>query len=348
MNKINIYPTMSTNNIQEILNNNTDCLIYFNSGNYNLGALFFNNVSIYFDNVYIKGSDNIEDYKLLETRIEGETCLYYSALINISNCIDKTISGNVTIDGNGLKVWQSFWDSFKKDHSHTNKATPRARLMYISNSNKLKINGLKLINSQFWTLHLYKCENIEISNCLFNSPHTPIKAPSSDGIDIDVGNNIWIHHNTFDTNDDGVALKGGKGLNAYLDNNNGKVSNILIENNHYIFAHSVLTLGSEAIDCEDIIVRNNKVDFVNNLLWLKCRPDTSQIYKNIDVYNNAGKTIFYINIRPWTQFNTNDGLIPLTYITNINMHDNNITSNTFNGIVEDNNQYILKDINIRR
>ncbi len=80
-------------------------------GTYMTGALFFKqgthlHVS---EGGTLKGSDRIIDYPVLTTRIEGETCKYFSALINADGLDGFTISGKGTIDGNGLKYWQEFW-----------------------------------------------------------------------------------------------------------------------------------------------------------------------------------------------------------------------------------------------
>ena len=53
-------------------------------GTYLTGALYFKQgVNLYVSaGATLKGSDDISDYDLAETRIEGETCLYFTALIN--------------------------------------------------------------------------------------------------------------------------------------------------------------------------------------------------------------------------------------------------------------------------
>ena len=55
------------------------------------------------DGATLMGSDFIGDYPLGKTRIEGETCTYFGALINADGLDGFTISGKGTIDGNGLR-----------------------------------------------------------------------------------------------------------------------------------------------------------------------------------------------------------------------------------------------------
>ena len=44
----------------------------------------------------LKGSDRITNYKIVETRIEGETCMYFSALVNADHVDGFTITGKAT------------------------------------------------------------------------------------------------------------------------------------------------------------------------------------------------------------------------------------------------------------
>ena len=57
----------------------------------------------------LKGSERIRDFEIRETRIEGQTCQYFTALINADNVDGFTIAGKGTIDGNGTAYWEEFW-----------------------------------------------------------------------------------------------------------------------------------------------------------------------------------------------------------------------------------------------
>ena len=61
------------------------------SGTYLTGALFFKQgVHLYVaQGGMLKGSDDCSDYPICETRIEGESCLYFSALINADGALGK-------------------------------------------------------------------------------------------------------------------------------------------------------------------------------------------------------------------------------------------------------------------
>ena len=55
-------------------------------GIYMTGALFFKQgVNLYIcKGGVLRGSDDISDYPVMMTRIEGENCMYYPALINVA------------------------------------------------------------------------------------------------------------------------------------------------------------------------------------------------------------------------------------------------------------------------
>ncbi|WP_181308971.1 glycoside hydrolase family 28 protein [Rufibacter sp. XAAS-G3-1] len=251
----------------------------------------------------LKGSDDISNFPLVMTRMEGQTLKYFAALVNADGLDGFTISGKGTIDGNGLRYWKSFWLRRQFNPSTTNMDEMRPRLVYISHSKNVQLSGVRLVNSPFWTTHLYKCENVKLLDLYIYSPKEPVKAPSSDAVDIDACKNVLIKNCYMSVNDDAVALKGGKGPRADKDPNNGGNQNIIIEDCTYGFCHGALTFGSESIHNRNIILRRIKINHAQRLLWFKMRPDTPQIYEHVLVEDIEGHDIGnFIFIQPWTQF----------------------------------------------
>ncbi len=341
---------IKTNEIQSLIDyiadNNGGLLIIDDT--YYTGALFFrNNVSLCIENSgKLIASNNINDYPLCYTRIEGESGYYYPALLNFLGVSNTYIFGSGTVDGNGLSSWKSFWNRRIWNDNATNKDEQRPRLMYISNSNNVFIDGLNLINSPFWNIHVYKSEYIKLMNLNIYSPEAPIKAPSTDGIDIDYCKYVLIKNNTFDVNDDAISIKGGKGPYADRDFHNGINEYIIIDNNKFKFCHSCLTIGSESIHTKDVIFSNFISTESNNILWCKVRPDTPQTYENILVENGSGYSKALIYIRPWTQYFDLKGRTDLgpNIVKNIYMKDIKLKCDNYFKVTKS-NQYILKDFN---
>lgn len=274
------------------------------AGTFRTGALFFRpGVHLYIaEGGTLLGSDDIADYPVLDTRIEGESCRYFAALINADGCDGFTMLGPGTIDGNGLRAWRAFWLRREWNPQCTNKDEQRPRLVFISNSQDVMLSGLRLQNSHFWTNHFYKCRRVKVLNCSIYSPEAPVKAPSTDAIDIDACVDVLVKGCTMHVNDDAVALKGGKGPWADQLPENGANERIIIEDCHYGFCHGCLTLGSEAVHCRNVIMRRITVDAAHNLLWLKLRPDTPQRYEYVAVEDVRGTVEDFFRIFRWTQF----------------------------------------------
>ncbi|PWG80592.1 rhamnogalacturonidase [Pararcticibacter amylolyticus] len=304
---VNDSTILQTEKIQSIIDQASAAgggVVLIPKGTFLSGALFFKAKTHLFieKDAVLKGSDDISNFPILPTRIEGQSINYFAALVNADSLDGFTVSGEGTIDGNGLRYWKSFWLRRKVNPNCTNIEELRPRLVYISNSKNVQLSGVKLVNSPFWTTHLYKCENVKVSDLYIFSPHQPVKAPSTDAIDIDACTNVHIRNCYFSVNDDAIALKGGKGPSADQDKNNGGNRNIIIEDCTYGFCHSALTCGSEAIHNRNIVLRRCTLNNAKRLLWLKMRPDTPQNYEYILVEDIKGDAQSFLYVKPWTQF----------------------------------------------
>ncbi len=252
----------------------------------------------------LKGIDDIRHYPLVKTRIEGQTLNYFAALVNADSVDHYTISGSGTIDGNGRRFWEEFWIRRRFNPQCTNLEALRPRLVYISNSNDVQVQDVHLVNSGFWTNHLYRCHRVKYIGCTIYAPHEPAdsKAPSSDALDIDVCSDVLVHDCHISVNDDAVVIKGGKGTWADQQPENGPTERVIIQHCHYGFVHGCLTLGSESLHDSNIILRDCQVDDASRVLWLKMRPDTPQHYEQLRVERITGSCGSFLFVRPWTQF----------------------------------------------
>jgi polygalacturonase len=273
-------------------------------GTFYTGSLFFRQgTHLYIEEGgVLKGSERIHDYEIRETRIEGQTCKYFTALVNADGLDGFTISGKGTIDGNGEPYWEEFWIRRKWNPQCTNKDAQRPRLTYISNSKNVTIQDVRLINSPFWTNHIYRCDHVRYIDLYIYSSTQDIKGPSTDAIDIDVCHDVVVRGCYMNVNDDAVVLKGGKGTFADQAPENGPCYNILVENCHYGTVHGCMTLGSESLHDWNVIMRRCHADDTHRVLWLKMRPDTPQHYEYVSVEDFTGQCRSFLLVKPWTQF----------------------------------------------
>lgn len=306
------------------------------------------------------GSDNIVDYPIGKTRIEGETCTYFGALINANGLDGFTITGEGTIDGNGLRYHQAFWLRRQWNPACTNKDEQRPRLVYISDCKNVRIEGVNLQHAAFWTAHVYRSERVRIQGVRIYSLVKPDdkKGPSTDAIDLDVVNDVLIRRCYMEVNDDAIAMKGGKGPWAddpALSEGNGANTHVLIEDCLFGFCHACLTLGSESIYDRNILMRRVQVNKAARLLWLKMRPDTPQRYEYITVEDITGEAGCFLFIHPWTQFydlkDRQD--LPKSYADHITMQRCTMTVMRQFDIIEQPEQYeltnfVYKDLQLAR
>ena len=239
------------------------------------------------------------------THFVGHSFVYTLALINADACNGFTIYGEGTIDGNGKKSWIDFWKKRKTVKGFKDWDIPRPRNIYVSNSRDVRISGVTIKDSHFWTVQFYKCERVKVDNVRITAPghKTPPAAPSSDAIDLDAVKDAHVWGSYMDVNDDAVVVKGGWGYKCETLPDNGANFNVLVED--CVFGpvcHHAFTCGSDAFHCRNLILRNSEVRGCGAILNLKSRPDTKQLYEHILVENVRGWCRDTMLMRPWTQW----------------------------------------------
>jgi polygalacturonase len=328
-----VVQTAAIQQVIDLAGKNGGGVVVIPKGTFLSGALFFKpkthlHIS---EGGTLKGSDKIVDYPIRPSRMEGQNLDYFPALVNAYGVNGFTISGKGTIDGNGSSYWKAFWQRREENPNCTNLEVSRPRLVFIWKSNNVQVQDVRLQNSGFWTSHYYQCNNIKILNVHITAPHEPVKAPSTDAIDLDVCSNVLIKGCYLAVNDDAIALKGGKGPYADTAAGNGANTNIIIEDCEFGFCHAALTCGSEAIHNKNIVMRNCHITDAKRVLWLKMRPDTPQKYEFITVENVEGYAYSLIYVKPWKQFFDLKGRkdVPLSYSDNISLKNIKLKCDVF-------------------
>ncbi len=199
------------------------------------------------------------------TRWEGVECFAMHPLILSTHTKNVKITGKGTINGNG-KAW---WDlkKAKKDRGQTKPEDSyelvlasmnagfenqpgggggreiqflRPTLVEFSFGENITFEGVKLIDSPFWTVHPLYVKNINLKNLHIENPYT---APNTDGIDIDSCENVTIEGCFVSVGDDGICIKSGSGPDGIRCNKptvNVEIKNCTVRN-----AHGGIVLGSE-------------------------------------------------------------------------------------------------------
>jgi alpha-L-rhamnosidase len=274
------------------------------------GAIFLKpGVDLHLDQgAVLRCTTDMTHFPPQRTRIEGHfEPSFTPALINAKGCDGLKITGEGTLDGAGRTIWDEFWkqhDAAPDPHNFPNLAIPRARLALIEASKGVLIEGVTFKDSQFWNLHIYRCQDVTVRNARFQVPDDYKQAPSTDGIDLDSCQRVTIDGCTFSVTDDCIALKGSKGPHALADESSPPVEQIRIRNCTFQRGHHSLACGSEATIVRDVVMENCRVTGDMILARLKLRPDTPQHYEDIHFRNiildNAHGAI--LGIQPWDQY----------------------------------------------
>lgn len=209
----------------------------------------------------LKGSQNTNDYPWINTRIAGLEMKWPAALVNADGLTGLKLSGGGTIDGSGERWWKEYWDARAKE---PNRIDPhfkiaRPRLVHVINSTNVVVQGLTLKNSAFWNLQLTYCEGVEVREVTVRAPVKPIRAASSDGIDVDSSRDVLITGCDIECADDAICLKSGRDADGLRVNR--PTENVVIENCRVGNAAGMVVFGSEtAGGIRNVTVRDCRAD----------------------------------------------------------------------------------------
>ncbi len=214
-----------------------------------------------------------------------------SNLINGDSLTNVALTGQGTIDGNGAVWWQRYLDS--------GKTLNRPRLIYITRSTDLTVDGLTLTNSPSFHLVPYLCQNVTLKNLTITAPAT---SPNTDGIDPANCTHVVIDNCTIDTGDDNIAIKGGRSNGQLVQ----PCRDIQISNCRFLHGHG-LSVGSETSSgVADVAVSNCTFTGTTNGIRIK-----SQTGLGGSVQNLAYSKITMTDV-------TNPLVIDLAYALNAN------------------------------
>lgn len=221
-------------------------IVSFAPGVYVTGALFLkNNVHLLVDSgVTLTGSQSEADYPRLPTRVAGIEMTWLSALINVNDAKNVKISGGGTIDGNGKKWWDKYWDLRKIYEPKglrwaSDYDAERVRLLVVSRSSDVTLENLSLKRSGFWTVQILYSDYVTVDGIKISDNG----GPSTDGVDVDSSARVLIQNCDIDNNDDDICLKAGRDFDGLRVNR--PTEYVLIKNNTIRRGGGVIAFGSE-------------------------------------------------------------------------------------------------------
>jgi polygalacturonase len=215
-------------------------------GAYVTGALFLrSHVHLRVDSgVTLLGSQDDAEYPRRWTRVAGIEMVWPVALINVDSATDVKISGKGTIDGRGQKWWDRYWTLRRAYEPKglrwaSDYDAERVRLMLVSGSSDVTIEGLALRRSGFWTVQVLYSEHVTVDGISIRDNG----GPSTDGVDIDSSRWILVQNTDIDNNDDDICLKSGRDADGLRVNR--PTEYVVIRNTLARRGGGVVSFGSE-------------------------------------------------------------------------------------------------------
>lgn len=199
-----------------------------------------------------------------------------SGLIYAKGQSNIALTGEGTIDGN----FERFILPNQGDELHLKfYKYPRPMMIYFEDCRNILIQGIRLQNSPFWTVHLVGDLNTEVDRVTIENE---VRMPNTDGFDVDRSKNTYIHDCKIHTGDDAICPKCTEETAKY-----GNVENLLVEDCYIITQSSAVKFGSSSFgDFANCIFRRLTVRDTNRGLAFQLRDHGSAYdirFEDIDI-----------------------------------------------------------------
>jgi polygalacturonase len=145
----------------------------------------------------LNGSPDMSDYPLAQVRWEGHWMKGYSALVSATDAENIGIAGPGKIIGSPAVVGRLERPSGLR----------LPALLEFVNCRNVRVENCYTQNFGMWSIHPTYSENVTFNNVVVKS--------GADGIDIDSCKHVTIDGCDFDTTDDCISLKSGRGVEGY-------------------------------------------------------------------------------------------------------------------------------------
>lgn len=220
---------------------------------------FRSNVNLYLtENAILRFTGNPSDYlPAVMTSWEGMECYNYSPLVYAFECENIAITGKGMLSPE-MDTWKSWFarpeahmEALKQLYTMASTDVPveerqmavgknhlRPHLIQFNRCKNVLLDGFKIRESPFWTIHMYMCDG-GIARNLDVKAH----GHNNDGIDLEMTRNFLIEDCTFDQGDDAVVIKAGRNRDAWRLNM--PTENIVIRHCNILEGHTLLGIGSE-------------------------------------------------------------------------------------------------------
>lgn len=264
------------------------CLLYLSEGS---TLVFEDDPSLYLPAVH--------------TSWEGTECMNYSPLIYAFGCKNVGIAGSGTIAPK-MDFWRT-WFARPEEHIQATrqlyamcstgvavehrrmeegKANMRPHLIQFNRCTNVTLEGFKIRESPFWTIHLYLCKDAWVHGLdVYAHGH------NNDGIDIEMTSRAVVEDCVFDQGDDAVVLKSGRNQDAWRLAT--PTEDIVIRRCTVVQGHCLMGIGSEmAGGVRRVYMHDCHLsDAAYRMFYLKTNHRRGGFIEDIRMENVTGKSV---------------------------------------------------------
>ncbi|MDE5813750.1 MAG: glycoside hydrolase family 28 protein, partial [Muribaculaceae bacterium] len=255
----------------------------------------------------LKFTPDTKKYPIVKTSWEGTYLSNYSPFIYGYGLHDVAIIGKGTIDGNAMSTFATWKPNQKpaqmrsREMNHAGVEIKervfgegdwlRPHMIQFYDCRNITLEGVKIINSPFWCVHLLKSENVICRSLRYDA-----KLVNNDGIDPESSRNVLIEDINFDNGDDNIAIKSGRDNDGW--NAAAPCENIVIRNCHFKGLHAVV-IGSEMSGgVRNVFVEDcDYAGYCKRGIYVKTNPDRGGYVRNLYVRNcrfGEVEDLFYV------------------------------------------------------
>lgn len=285
------------------------------------------------DGATLKFDPTPELYPTVNTSWEGTYLYNYSPMIYGYGLHDVAITGKGIIDGNAMTTFATWRKQQKpaqmrsRDMNHREVPVGERRfgegdwlrphLLQLYRCSGVTLEGVKIINSPFWCIHLLQCDDAICRSLRYDA-----KLVNNDGIDPESSSNLLIEDIHFDNGDDNIAIKSGRDNDGWTTGR--PCENIVIRNCHFKGLHAVV-IGSEMSGgVRNVVIEDcDYAGYCKRGLYVKTNPDRGGFVKDIylkDCAFGEVEDLFYV-----TSQYAGEGLTSTNYSTVSGIHIDGLT-----------------------
>ena len=283
--------------------------------------------------------DPVKYLPAVPTSWEGVECLNYSPLVYAYGCTNVAITGKGTIAPK-MKFWRKWfgreaghraatrklydWCSFlapveERDLTKLPESNVRPHLIQFNRCKDVRLEGFRIRESPFWTIHLYLCDGV-VARGLDVYAH----GHNNDGIDIEMTKNVLVENCRFDQGDDAIVIKAGRNQDAWrlaTPSENIEVRNCTVVNGHVLLGiGSEMSGGVRNVYLHDCVLESEAF----RLFYVKTNERRGGFVENIRMENVTAKKVRFgvMDVETdvlyqWRDFPTHE--VRVTPIRNLSM-----------------------------